>query len=186
VIAGFISGAHLGYLNSAQQVFQEQYALGELFPLYFAFIALSLGMASFLNARLVMRFGMRSLVRWSLLMVVALSIVAIAMALVTDGQPPLELLIIYLLIAFFCVGILFGNNNSLAMQPLGHIAGIGSAVVGSLSTLIAVPLGMLIGQSYNGTILPLVTGIAILAAASLIMIRWTDADSSNKVESLQP
>ncbi len=67
VIAGFVSGAHLGYLNSAQQVFQEQYDLGELFPIFFALVALSIGTASFLNARLVMRFGMRSLVKWALL-----------------------------------------------------------------------------------------------------------------------
>ena len=69
IVAGLVSGAHLGYLSSAQQIFQEQYDLGELFPIYFATIALSIGLASFLNARLVMRFGMRSLVRWSLLII---------------------------------------------------------------------------------------------------------------------
>jgi len=66
VSAGLISGAFIGYLNSSQQIFQEQYALGERFPLYFAVISLSMGLASFLNARLVMRFGMRFLVLWSL------------------------------------------------------------------------------------------------------------------------
>ena len=175
VTAGLVGGAHLGYLNSAQQVFQEQYALGELFPLYFAVIALSLGLASLLNARLVMRFGMRSLVRWSLLMVFALSSAALAMVLFTNSQPPLGLLIAYLMAVFFGIGILYGNNNALAMQPLGHIAGIGAAVVGSLSTLIAMMMGMLIGQSYNGTILPLVAGIAILTGLSLIVVHWIEA-----------
>ncbi len=175
VIAGLVSGAHLGYLNSAQQVFQEQYALGELFPLFFAMIALSIGVSFLLNARLVMRYGMRSLVRWSLLMVFTLSLAALGMALLTKGQPPLGLLMGYFMITFFGIGILFGNNNALAMQPLGHIAGIGAAVVGSLSTLIAVPLGMLIGQSFNGTILPLVAGIAILTGISLIVVHWTEA-----------
>ena len=87
----------------------------------------------------------------------------------------LWLLMGYLMIAFFGVGILFGNNNSLAMQPLGHIAGLGAAVVGSLSTLIAVPLGAMIGRSYNGTILPLIAGIAILTGLSLIVVYWTEA-----------
>lgn len=175
ITAGLVSGAHMGYLNSAQQVFQEQYALGELFPLYFALIALSLGVAFLFNARLVMTFGMRSLVRWSLIMVFALSIAALGMVLLTKGQPPLGLLLAYFMFSFFGIGILFGNNNALAMQPLGHIAGIGAAIVGSLSTLIAIPLGVMIGQSYNGTILPLVAGIAILTGLSLVVVNWTEA-----------
>jgi DHA1 family bicyclomycin/chloramphenicol resistance-like MFS transporter len=121
IIAGLVSGLHLGYLSSAQQVFQEQYALGELFPIYFAIIALSIGLASFFNARLVMRFGMRSLVRWSLLMILALSVAVLGIAFLFEGQPPLWFLMGYLMLTFFGVGILFGNNNALAMQPLGHL-----------------------------------------------------------------
>ncbi len=83
---------------------------------------------------------------------------------------------IYLMLTFFCVGILFGNNNALAMQPLGRMAGIGAAVVGALSTFISVPLGIIIGRSYNGTILPLITGILIVAVLSLIVVRWVEAE----------
>jgi hypothetical protein len=36
----------------------------------------------------------------------------------------------YLMVAFFGIGLLFGNLSTLAMQPLGAIAGTGSAVVG--------------------------------------------------------
>lgn len=176
VTAGLVSGAHLGYLNSAQQVFQEQYALGELFPLFFAVIAFSIGLASFLNARLVVRFGMRFLVRWALLVIFGLSIAIFGVALLSAGQPPLWLFMVYLMLVFFCIGILFGNMNALAMEPLGHIAGIGAAVVGSLSTLISVLLGTMIGRSYNGTILPLVAGIGILTGLALIVVRWVEAD----------
>jgi DHA1 family bicyclomycin/chloramphenicol resistance-like MFS transporter len=174
VASGLISGAFLGYLNSAQQIFQEQYALGALFPRYFGTIALSLGLASLLNARLVMRFGMRSLTRWSLFSVLALSTVASGVALLLAGQPPLWLFMAFLMMAFFCVGILFGNMNALAMEPLGHIAGIGAAVVGSLSTLISVPIGIAIGQSYNGTVLPLVASLAILAGLCALVVRWAE------------
>jgi DHA1 family bicyclomycin/chloramphenicol resistance-like MFS transporter len=174
VTAGLISGAHLGYLSSAQQIFQEQYQLGELFPIVFAIIAFAIGFASFLNARLVMRFGMRLLVRRSLIVIIGLSIAALGIALFTRGRPPLWLLMIYLMLTFFCVGILFGNQNALAMEPLGRIAGIGAAVVGALSTFLSVPAGTIIGQSYNGTIIPLVAGIAILASVSLLVVRWIE------------
>jgi DHA1 family bicyclomycin/chloramphenicol resistance-like MFS transporter len=172
VSAGLISGAFLGYLNSSQQIFQEQYALGDRFPLYFGIISFSIGLASFLNTRLVMRFGMRFLVHSSLYIIFGLSILAIGLALLTSGQPPLWLLMAYIMSTFFCIGILFGNQNSLAMEPLGHLAGIGAAVVGSLSTLISMPLGLMIGQSYNGTITPLVIGILILTGLSILVVQW--------------
>jgi MFS transporter, DHA1 family, multidrug resistance protein len=176
VTAGLVSGAFVGYLNSAQQIFQEQYALGTLFPIYFAIIASSIGLASLANTRLVMRYGMRFLVRTAMLVIVVLSVAAFGAALLVAGQPPLWLLMAYLMMAFFCVGILFGNLNSLAMEPLGHIAGIGAAIVGSLSTLLSTVLGTVVGQSYNGTIFPLVAGLAVLVGLSIIVVRWAEAD----------
>ena len=174
--AGLISGAFIGYLNSSQQIFQELYKLGELFPIYFGVIAFSIGLASFLNARLVVRFGMRFLVRWSLVAIFVLACIGFGIALLAAGQPPLWFLMGYLMSTFFCIGILFGNQNSLAMEPLGHLAGIGAAVVGSLSTLISMPLGTIIGQNYNGTILPLIIGLGVLALLSIFVVQWTEVD----------
>lgn len=174
VTAGLVSGMLIGYLNSSQQIFQELYALGEKFPLYFAMLSGAIGVATFLNTRLVMRFGMRLLVRNSLSTIFVLSIMALGIALWTAGMPSLWVLTVYLMLSFFCVGILFGNLNALAMAPLGHIAGTGAAVVGALSTLLSVLLGTLIGQSYNGTVLPLVVGMVILSGLSLAVVHWAD------------
>jgi len=174
ISAGIISGAFLGYLNSSQQIFQELYALGDRFPLYFAIVSASVGLASFTNARLVMRFGMRFLVRRSLICIIGLALIGYIAAVSANGQPPLWSLMTYIMTSFFCIGILFGNQNSLAMEPLGHLAGIGSAVVGSLSTLISMPLGTIIGQNYNDTVLPLILGIGVLSAVSYIVVRWVD------------
>jgi DHA1 family bicyclomycin/chloramphenicol resistance-like MFS transporter len=181
VSAGLVGGAFLGYLSSAQQIFQEQYALGELFPIIFGTISISIGLASFLNARLVMSFGMRFLVLWALRIILSLAIVALIVALLTAGQPPFWFLMAYLMLTFFCIGILFGNQNALAMDPLGHLAGIGAAVVGSLTTLIQMPLGTIIGQNYNGTIFPLFIGLAVLTGLSIFIVRWTEAKPATSV-----
>jgi DHA1 family bicyclomycin/chloramphenicol resistance-like MFS transporter len=126
-----------------------------------------------------MHFGMRTLVSRSLWAIVLLAAVFAAVAVLFAGQPPLWLLMIFLLASFFGVGILFGNMNALAMEPLGHIAGVGAAVVGSLSTLISSFLGTIIGQNYNGTVLPLVAGFGILSAASIIVMRWAEQKSTS-------
>lgn len=173
IIVGLIQGVFLGYLNSSQQIFQEQYSLGNLFPLYFAIISLSLGIASLANTRLVMRYGMTKLVEWALGGIFALAVLYLGVATVYSGQPPLWSLMAYLMASFFCIGILFGNVSALAMRPLGHLAGAGSAVVGSLSTLISTVLGTIIGQSYNGTVLPLIIGMVLLTGLSIFIVRWT-------------
>ena len=158
-----------------QQIFQLQYGLHELFPLYFGILASAIGCASLLNARLVMRFGMRRLSRYALLLICLFSFPFFGLALLQDGHPHLLILMLYLLPVFFCFGILFGNLNAMAMEPLGHIAGLGSAVVGSVSTLISVALGAVVAGFYDNTVLPLVLGFALLGLVALLVMRWTEA-----------
>lgn len=174
VMAGLISGAFLGFLISAQQILQELYGLGAQFPLYFALCALASGLASFVNAQLVMKFGMRVLSQQALYAFVGLSILFWVFAYTQSGIPVLWTTIPFFMLAFFAVGILFGNLNALAMEPLGHIAGIGAALVGSLSSLLSVPLGTLIGQGYNGTVLPLVGGFALFSLLSIFVMNWVE------------
>ncbi len=174
VVAGFVMGAFFGYLTSAQQIFTEVYGLENLFPLYFGILALALGCAAFLNSRIVMRFGMRKLADRAVKTLAGLSTFYLVVVYAMGGFSPLWMLMICLMIAFFCIGILFGNLNAIAMAPLGHIAGTGSAVVGSLSTFITVPLAILIGMSYNGTALPMIGGFAILSLLSILIMRWAD------------
>ena len=174
VASGFIFGAFLGYLTSAQQILQQQYGLGSRFPLYFAALAVAIGGASFTNARLVLRYGMHTLATWSLRSIFVVSVVYAAAAGVWSGHPPLWSLMAYLMGSFFGIGLLFGNLNALAMQPLGHIAGTGAAIVGATSMLISLAFGTWIGQSYNGTVLPLVIGFAVLSACSIAIAWWAE------------
>jgi DHA1 family bicyclomycin/chloramphenicol resistance-like MFS transporter len=172
--ASLVSGAFIGYLSSAPQIFQIQYRVGALFPLYFGSLALSLGIAALINSRLVERLGMRHLCWRALLALAGLSIAFAAIVLAAAGHPPLWALMAYLVPAFFSIGILFGNFNALAMEPLGHIAGTAASVIGSLSTIIALIFGVVIGQAFDGTVRPLVLGFAVLATASIAVMAWTE------------
>jgi len=174
IAAGAIFGAFFGYLNSAQQIFQGLYGLGVRFPLFFGAIAMSIGSALFFNTRMVMRYGMRWLTHRALVGISGVSVIYFAGACALGGTPPLWSFMGYLMVTFFGIGILFGNLNAIAMEPVGHIAGVGAAVVGSLSTLISVPVGILIGQCYNETVLPLTGGFALFSTASMFVIRWTE------------
>lgn len=175
VANGLSSSPFVAFLSSVQQILQEQYALGTLFPLVFSFLTLFVGGATFVNARWVVRLGMQVMTRYSL---IGLCISAIGFGIVAyfyQGRPPLWTLIVYFAITLFCIGILFGNLSSLAMEHLGHIAGTGAAVTNSLSTLISLPLGILIGYAYNGTVFPLVIGFGLCGYTALLAQKWAES-----------
>ena len=183
ITMGLIFGAFIGYLSSAQQILQIQYALGNHFVIYFGVLAASIGMASLVNAQLVMRFGMRRLSSTAMIITALLSAPFFLLAQYYQGNPPLAMLMAYLLCVFFFFGMMFGNLNALAMEPLGHIAGLGSAVVGSVSTLMSVILGIIVANAYDGTILPLVAGFSVLSILGLITMYWTQKFTSEVLAS---
>lgn len=174
ITTGVSSGAFIGYLNSAQQIFQETYGVGDRFALYFAVLAASIGLAGVVNGRLVLRWGMYHLSMHALRALTMISIAFLAYAIWRHGQPEFASFMVYLVSAFCCVGILFGNMNSLAMEHLGDMAGVGASVVASFSLMISLVLGAGIGQLYDGTILPLVGGYALLSLLSLPLMVWAN------------
>jgi len=175
--AGIVYGSFLAYLMTSPQLFEDVFGITHNFPYYFGALAICIGSASFVNARLVMGLGMRKLCTWALLAKAVWSglFFVIVVALSKTGNTlPLPAFMLWAGFSFFLLGILFGNVNAIAMEPVGHIAGVGSAVVGSLSGFVSLGIGTLIGQSYAGTVLPLIGGFALLAPISLLVMNWAD------------
>lgn len=173
VAAGSISGAFVAFLSTSQQILEIQLGGGKYFPLLFACLALCLGAASVVNARIVVRYGMRAISRNAMLCIMlAGSLYSAAVYIL--GEPSLLWFMLFLGFLLFCVGMVFGNMSSVAMEPLGKLAGIGAAVVGSVSTLISFALGAWIGSFYNGSVFPLVLSFAMCSALALLIITIAD------------
>lgn len=171
---GLIFSGFLTFLTTAQQILQIDYQLGSAFPFYFGALALGVGLASLLNARLVMRFGMRLLSQNAIAFMAIISFAFLPISIYYHGEPPLTYYLAYLALVLFCFGLTFGNLSTLAIEPLGHIAGTASSIIGSLSTLISIPIGVFIGQLYKGNIYPLVIGFALLASLAFIVVVRTN------------
>ncbi|WP_416898064.1 MAG: multidrug effflux MFS transporter [Minwuia sp.] len=174
VATGFVFAPFLSYISASQQVFQNIYGTGEAFVFYFAAGAATVGISSVVNGRIVMRYGMRRLLRLALSGQVLASLVLIAWMTATGHQPGIVGWMIYLMVCFFGVGMLFGNMNAVAMEPMGGNAGAASAFIGFFSTAVGLPIGVAIGQAMDGTVLPLPVGFAICSSLSLIVARWAD------------
>jgi len=171
VAAGFVLGAWFGYVNSARQVFQDIYGVGRALPFYYSVATLAFGIMSLVNARLVLKIEIHRLCRVAAISAATLSCLFFVFALLADGRPPLWATVVYIAALFPSFGVLISNFTSLAMAPLGHVAGVASGVVSSLMWLLALILGALIGQRFDGTLLPLVAGFAILSIAALMAMQ---------------
>jgi DHA1 family bicyclomycin/chloramphenicol resistance-like MFS transporter len=172
--SGFIAGVLMSYLSSAQQIYQEVYGLGREFPVYMAALALFVGGASFLNSRIVMRLGMRVLSYRAVCLFIVLTTIYLTVTYLMGGRTPLWLMVGLFAPSFFCMGILFGNLSAIAMEPLKHMAGIGAAIIGSLSNFISSSSGALVGRCYDGSMLPLASGFVILGSLTAIAMRWAE------------
>jgi len=169
IITGFVTGSFLVYLSSAQQIFQQQFGLADAFPFIFAGLAFSIGLAILLNANFVMRFGMKNLITASLL---AFFIIPVTYVIIFYGAPNPDITVIlaFFGVIFFSLGFMFGNLRAIAMEPVGHIAGIAAAITGLISTLMSVPISIFIGSFIKDTALPLFMGFAACAGLSLIVL----------------
>ena len=158
-------------LSSLQGIFERQFDRADSFPLWFALIALVSMLGSLLNSRIVMTLGMRRVVRRTYACVVVLSLVALATlgTGLLQGGPGLAMQILWCIGLFSMMGLTMGNLNALAMEPVGHIAGLAASVISSVATVGSVALAIPVGLAFNGTSTPLLAGVALLISLALIL-----------------
>lgn len=164
----FTFGALFGFISTAQQIYVDIYGLGVLFPAAFAFVAALMAVAAFLNSRIVRRFGMRRISHFALLAFTGLSGLLLLVSL--WGTPPLWVFLGLLSGVMFMFGWAASNMNSLSLQPLGAVAGTASSVFGFIQTVGGAVLGGFIGQQFDGTVVPTVTGYFVLGVAALLCV----------------
>ncbi|MFP2994843.1 multidrug effflux MFS transporter [Spongiivirga sp. MCCC 1A20706] len=182
LISGFVVGSFLVYLSTSQQIYEVQYGMKEEFPYIFAVTAIAIGAAIYLNGSLVLRFGMKKLVHTAL--VIFLLVSACYVVLFHNGaNPNVIVLVTFFCVQFAAIGFLFGNLRALAMEPLGHIAGMASAITGLISTLMAVPIGILIGHYVVTSSLPLFIGFSVCSMLSVFIILWMQNSNKSQVSS---
>lgn len=162
-----------GMLSSVQQVFDITFGRGESFPIWFGVIALVSGSASLLNAALVMRFGMRQLITIALVVqfvITGLVIISELFGLPNDVR--FGIFVFWQTSVFFQGGMVFGNLNAMAMQPMGHIAGLAASVTSGLATVGAMIFAVPIGLAFDGTPMPLFVGSILLTLAGVLLMLW--------------
>lgn len=174
VVQALTLGALFATLSSMSGIFEVRFDRADSFPLWFAFIAVGSMSGSLLNSRIVMSLGMRRVITGTLAAQLGLTILCL-MTIATGLMPEVLAFPAHLLWSiglFAMMGLTMGNLNALAMEPVGHIAGLAASVISSLATVGSVLLAIPVGLAFDGTVIPLLTGVALLVASGLALMRY--------------
>jgi len=158
-------------LSMVHPIYEVVFDRAESFPYWFGAVAAVSATGSFVNAALVVRVGMRRMVTWSL----GLQIL-FAGAMIPIGLAGLEmnlffaLFLIWQAYVFFMAGTTMGNLNAIAMEPMGHIAGMAASTISGIATVVAAAIAAPIGLTFNGSIFPLTVGIFSLSAIAFVLM----------------
>lgn len=169
VASGCIYGALMGYINSSEQIFHGQYDTGAMFPVYFGGSAIFMALATVANGQLLNRYSMQSICRTALLAHCAMSAMVLVAEMVS-GDLGLAWFLLFNGATLFALGLTFGNVNAMALQPFGHIAGAAAAVQATVMTLVSLTAAAVIGNLFDGTLVPVLAGYLGLGLVALTLI----------------
>lgn len=165
-------GALLGYINSVQQIFADTFHRPEIFTLVFAGSGGAMGLASWLNSRVVERLGTRRVSHGALLMFIVIAVTHLMIA--ASGNESVAVFAIGMAAALACFALAGSNFGAMAMEPVGHIAGTAAAVQGGISSVGGALLGLATSQRFDGTVVPMLEGLVGLGTAALAIVLFVE------------
>ncbi len=166
----FLFGSMTSFVGGSELIVEDVFGKGAIFALLFGIIGLTLGLSALLNARLVMIYGVDTMLRYGSAYLLASALCMFAVSRIGDGVPPLWLF--WLSVALFmpAVSMLTPICNSAAMVPLPHVAGMASAALGAMATAGGAVLGSLADNAFDGTVRPFATHALIYATLCWLTI----------------
>ena len=172
IAVGFMTGAMMSFLNSISQILEVTFKSLHLMVPVFACAALAMALGSLINSRLVVRLGMRYLGHLAL---IAFTVLAAVHLLVTVfGHESLLTFTLLQATMMGCFGLATSNFGALAMEHVGKVAGTASSLQGSFATIMGALIGIVAGQAFDGTTIPLYASISLCGIGALVAILITE------------
>lgn len=166
-------GIMTSYIGTSEVIIDEVFGQADRFPLIFGVLACTLALGSLLAARIVVRIGLSRLVRAGAVYLMVMCLALAVLAAATDGEPPLWAFALSIAVLMPGVSVLIPSSNTAAMAPLGHIAGMGAAIVGTVSTAGGALLGTITDGAFDGTMRPLAFHLAVygtIVAVAVVLV----------------
>lgn len=165
-------GAVFGYVNSAQQLIGEHFEMGDMFPIVFGATAAMMVVSNIVNSSIVERFGARRVSHTGVFVFIVVSMVQVWAAFYRPDSLAWFLPLMATNLAL--LGFLGANFGSIAMQPFARIAGAASSIQTFFRMFGAAVVGLIIGQSYDGTAQPFALALLCCSLGALLLVSYSE------------
>lgn len=165
-------GAFISWIATSELILSETFGQRRLFPLIFGGLAAVMGIAMYTNSRIVERVGTRRLAHVVLFAYLGCAAALATIAVVAGGRPPLWLFLLGMAPMITAHALMIPNFNTVAMTPMGAVAGTAAAVIGAFQIAGGALLGSLLSRAYDGTVRPLAVGFLVYGTVTLVAVLW--------------
>ena len=136
-IAGLMFGYQLSFQSQSPPIFSENFGITDEYAFYIGLISMAFPIAIFMNGFFVNRLGMINLVKYSLMVMFTITLMALIFNYLLSAFSYFPFFFFVMFTHMLCVGFVFGNIIALILEPLGRVAGFGASVSSAISTVVA-------------------------------------------------
>jgi DHA1 family bicyclomycin/chloramphenicol resistance-like MFS transporter len=180
LIATLLFTALSSYVASSEHIIGEIYGKPKLFAWIFAGIGLLMSLCSLLNSRLSSKYGARRSIKGLLITYLIISTILLVFTL-SVGDPPDMLIFFVALAILLAINLAVEPNSSaLALEPMGNMAGMASAIYGTFFFFIGAALGSVISHYLVDTVFPLVLCFFIAGLLGVLLVFSDNRPQNNK------
>lgn len=162
--------AFSSYIGSSERIVGQIYGRPQLFKWIFGGTGVVMSLSSLLNARLASRYGARKTIRGLLIAYTIAAAILLLITLVQGSRPNVYLFFIFVaLVAGINIAI-EPNSSSLALEPVGEMAGLAAAIYGTSFFVFGAVAGSFINQMLARSVAPLAVSFFVIGVISLILV----------------
>ena len=170
IVTTFLFTGLSSYVASSEHIVGEIYGKPELFAWIFAGMGLLMSLCALFNSRLSSRFGARTAIKWLL---AAYTIIGGVLLLFTwlVGDPPRMFPFFIGVAMLMAINLAIEPNSSaLALEPMGKMAGMASAIYGTAFFFVGASLGSVISALMSHSVVPLVVSFFAIGVIATLLV----------------
>jgi MFS transporter, DHA1 family, multidrug resistance protein len=169
------------YVASAEHIVGEIFGRPQLFAWIFAGVGLLMCIGTFVNSWFATKYGSRRTIRWLLITYAVIAGCLLISVFHFGDPPPMPMFFVPVAFLMSLTLAVEPNSSALALEPLGKVAGIASAVYGTSFFFIGASLGAIISQLMVRGVFPLVVSFFVIGLATVVLVLSDRRPSGSKL-----
>jgi DHA1 family bicyclomycin/chloramphenicol resistance-like MFS transporter len=178
----FGQGAFLIWLSSSQPIFDHVYGKANQFAVIFSILGIPTAIAFFASNSFISIFGAKRVAKFSIGFSFLLNTASLIVALLSDGVPNFWVWLALTGFSNIFLSLLTPIGISLALEPMGDLAGTASGVAGATSLGGAALLATIFSSQIKHTVTPLALGYLLCSIISLLLIFYAESNIEKNID----